>query len=71
MGIRRFGGLIPFLYHPTNEMQIESAGERLEKIMQVSVEADLPKTLGVGPILSMVLMLEIGKVERFPTAGAA
>jgi transposase len=51
------------------EMQIESAEERLEKIMKVSVEADLLKTLPcVGPILSMVLMLEIGKVERFPTA---
>src|SRR5580693_6823434 len=51
------------------EMQIESAEERLEKIMKMSVEADLLKTLPcVGPILSMVLMLEIGKVERFPTA---
>jgi transposase len=51
------------------EMQIESAEERLEKIMKVSVEADLLKTLPcVGPILSMVLMLEMGKVERFPTA---
>ena len=51
------------------EMQIKSAEERLEKIMKVSVEADLLKTLPcVGPILSMVLMLEIGKVERFPTA---
>ena len=37
--------------------------------MQVSVEADLLKTLPcVGPILSMVLMLEIGRVDRFPTA---
>jgi len=51
------------------EMQIESAEERLEKIMKVSVEADLLKTLPcVGKILSMVLMLEIGKIERFPTA---
>src|SRR6202795_1110128 len=51
------------------EMQIESSEERLEKIMKVSVEADLLKTLPcVGPILSMVLMLEIGKVERFPSA---
>jgi len=38
-------------------------------IMEISVEADLLKTLPcVGKILSMVLMLEIGKVERFPTA---
>ena len=51
------------------ERQIGSAEERLEKIMEISVEADLLKTLPcVGKILSMVLMLEIGKVERFPTA---
>jgi transposase len=51
------------------EMQIESAEHRLEAIMQVSVEADLLKTLPcVGPILSMVLMLEIGRVDRFPTS---
>ncbi len=37
--------------------------------MEVSVEADLLKTLPrVGEILSMVLVLEIGRVERFPTA---
>jgi transposase len=51
------------------EIQIESAEERLEQIMRVSVEADLLKTLPcVGKILSMVLMLEIGKIERFATA---
>jgi transposase len=51
------------------ETQIESAEQRLEVIMKVSVEADLLKTLPcVGKILSMVLMLEIGKVDRFPTA---
>ena len=51
------------------EIQIESAEERLEQIMRVSVEADLLKTLPcVGKILSMVLMLEIGRIERFPTA---
>lgn len=51
------------------ELQIESAEERLEEIMKVSVEADLLRTLPcVGKILSMVLMLEIGKVDRFPTA---
>ena len=48
------------------ETQIESAEQRLEAIMQVSVEADLLKTLPcVGPILSMVLMLEIGRVDLF------
>jgi hypothetical protein len=53
------------------ETQIESAEQRLEAIMQVSAEADLLKTLPcVGPILCMVLMLEIGRVDRFPTASA-
>jgi transposase len=51
------------------ETQVKSAEKRLEAIMQVSVEADLLKTLPcVGQILSMVLMLEIGRVDRFPTA---
>jgi transposase len=51
------------------ETQIESAEQRLEAIMKVSVEADLLKTLPcVGKILSMVLMLEIGRVDRFPAA---
>jgi transposase len=51
------------------ETQIESAEQRLEAIMKVSVEADLLKTLPcVGTILSMVLLLEIGKVERFTAA---
>jgi transposase len=50
-------------------LQIESTEERLQVIMNVSVEADLLKTLPcVGDILSMVMMLEIGKVDRFPTA---
>jgi transposase len=51
------------------EKQIDSAEKRLEAIMKVSVEADLLKTLPcVGKILSMVFMLEIGRVDRFPTA---
>jgi len=51
------------------ETQIESAEKQLRGIMKVSVEADLLKTLPcVGEILSMVLMLEIGRVDRFPTA---
>lgn len=51
------------------ETQIEEAEQRLEMIMKVSAEADLLKTLPcVGKILSMVLMLEIGSVDRFPTA---
>lgn len=51
------------------EGEIRSVEKRLEAIMKVSVEADLLKTLPcVGTILSMVLMLEIGRVDRFPTA---
>ena len=51
------------------DSQVESTERRLEMIMQASVEADLLKTLPcVGKILSMVLMLEIGRVDRFPTA---
>ena len=51
------------------EKQIASAEQHLEKIMVVSAEADLLKTLPcIGKILSMVLMLEIGQVERFPSA---
>ena len=49
--------------------QIEAAERRLEGLRKTSVEADLLKTLPcVGEILSMVLMLEIGRVDRFPTA---
>ena len=49
--------------------QIESAERRLEGLRKMRVEADLLKTLPcVGEILSMVLMLEIGRVDRFPTA---
>jgi transposase len=51
------------------EVQIGDAEQRLEAIMKVSAEADLLKTLPcVGKILSMVMMLEIGRVDRFPTA---
>jgi transposase len=51
------------------KLQIESAERRLEGLRKISVEADLLKTLPcVGEILSMVLMLEIGRVDRFPTA---
>jgi transposase len=51
------------------EAQIESAEKQLKSIMKVSAEADLLKTLPcIGEILCMVLMLEIGRVDRFPTA---
>ncbi|HWC15636.1 MAG TPA: IS110 family transposase [Terriglobales bacterium] len=50
-------------------MQIEEVQKRLGSILQVSVEADLLQSLPyVGPILSMVMALEIGRVERFPSA---
>ena len=51
------------------EIQIEEIEKHLEAIMQVTAEADLLKTLPyVGRILSMVMALEIGRVERFPSA---
>jgi transposase len=51
------------------DTQVDATEQRLETIMQLSAEADLLKTLPcVGRILSMVLMLEIGRVDRFPTA---
>jgi transposase len=51
------------------EVQIEATEQRLQVIMAAGPEADLLKTLPcVGKILSMILMLEIGKVECFPTA---
>jgi transposase len=51
------------------EGQIDDVEKRLETMMQASAEADLLKTLPyVGRILSMVMTLEIGKVERFATA---
>jgi transposase len=51
------------------EVQIEEVEKHLAEIMQVTAEADLLKTMPVvGRILSMVMTLEIGRVERFPSA---
>lgn len=51
------------------ELQIEDVEKRLERMMQNSAEADLLRTLPyVGPILSTVMALEIGRMERFPSA---
>jgi transposase len=51
------------------EMQIEEVEKPLEELMKATVEADLLKTLPyVGRILSMVMALEIGRVERFASA---
>ena len=48
------------------EVQIEEVEKPLEKLMAVTAEADLLKMLPcVGRILSMVMTLEIGRVERF------
>jgi transposase len=48
------------------EMQIEDCEEQISAMLQPSVERDLLDTLpGVGKILSAVMTLEIGKVERF------
>jgi transposase len=51
------------------EEETTTAEKQLEAVREVSAEADLLMTLPcVGKILSMVLMLEIGRVDRFPTA---
>ena len=51
------------------EVQLADVEKRLEAVMKVTAEADLLKTLPyVGRILSMVMTLEIGKVERFASA---
>ena len=51
------------------EVQLGDIEKRLEELMKVTAEADLLKTLPyVGRILSMVMTLEIGKVERFASA---
>ena len=50
-------------------VQMKHAEGRLLKVLADVPEVGLLKTLpGVGPILSMVMMLEIGKVERFPSS---
>jgi hypothetical protein len=51
------------------EMQVKHIEKQLDGVMRDCAEADLLKTLPyVGRILSMVIALEIGKVERFPSA---
>jgi transposase len=51
------------------EMQIEQTEARLSAILETSVEADLLKTIPyVGQILGMVMALEIGDVNRFPSS---
>ncbi len=51
------------------EMQIQDCERMLEQILEPNVERELLKTLpGVGPILSAVIALETGDVQRFPDA---
>ena len=53
------------------KIQIDAAEQRLEAIMKVSVEADLLRDTcpcSQGRSSTWVLMLEIGRVDRFPTA---
>ena len=51
------------------ELQIEQIEKRLDAIMAVTPQVDLLRTLPyVGRILSMVIALEIGDVDRFPSS---
>ena len=51
------------------QMQTEEAEKHLTVLMRATVEFDLLRTLPyVGPILSMVMSLEIGTVDRFPSS---
>lgn len=58
---------LEFLEHI--QTQIDQAQNRLEEILQLTPEMELLKTLpGVGKVLAAVISLEIGSVDRFPTA---
>lgn len=51
------------------EMQIKEAEDKLVTMFEASAEVDLLKTMPyVGRILSMVMALEIGDVNRFPSS---
>jgi transposase len=50
------------------EKEILYLQEEMERVVERSVEAELLKTLpGVGPILSTVIAMEVGRIERFPS----
>lgn len=52
------------------EEQIRSFEMRMEEVFGQSPELDLVMSLpGVGPILGVVIVTEVGSVERFPSAG--
>jgi transposase len=62
--VKRQLALLDFL-----EVQIDETEARLKAMMEQTPEAALLDTMPrVGPILSMVMALEIGQVERFPDA---
>ncbi len=49
--------------------QIEGVEKRIKEVIKETPQMQLLMTLpGVGPILAIVIMLEIGEVERFPDA---
>ena len=51
------------------ELQIEQTEATLTTVLETNADADLLKTIPyVGNILSMVLVLEIGDVNRFPSS---
>lgn len=51
------------------QLQIEDCEQLLETMLESNVERDLLRTLpGVGKILSAVIALEIGTIQRFPSA---
>ncbi|KVQ20144.1 IS110 family transposase, partial [Burkholderia ubonensis] len=54
----------------TLSTQIKLVEERLEEKVQPRAEYALLKTVpGIGPILASVILLEVGSIERFASAG--
>lgn len=52
------------------EKQIRECEERMKELIRQTPEMELLMSLpGVGLILAMVILLEVGEVDRFPTAG--
>lgn len=51
------------------QLRVEKQEERVEKLVRETVEMQRLKTApGIGKILSVVIALEMGEVERFPSA---
>ena len=50
------------------EQQIETLDAKIEKVFEETPNRALLRSLpGVGPVLSLVILLEVGDVNRFPT----